>query len=99
MKVVCTYCQKKFHKKGIKNHQRACVKRSYPNEAKSSYTTELTATSADLQYQRELGRKEGIKEVEDRYKTKFNDVQIKAIEAASRVVDAIAHMLGDLRFS
>jgi hypothetical protein len=99
MKVVCTYCQKKFHKKGIKAHEKFCVKRSRSMGLDSNYTTELTATSADLQYQRELGRKEGIKEVEERYRTKFNDVQIKALEATSRAVDAIAHMFGDLRFS
>jgi len=55
-----------------------------------------TATS-DLQYQRELGRKEGREETEQRYKVRYNDAQIKAMQAAAQAVEALAHLIGDMR--
>lgn len=89
-KVECVFCHKPFHPKGIYSHQAKCNERFINAQ---TVAPERCFTVGDMQRERELGRKEG----EERNKQRFTDVQIKALEAASHAVEAIAHMVGDLR--
>ncbi len=87
--VECVFCHKPFHPKGIYSHQARCNERFINAQA---VAPERCFTVGDMQRERELGRSEG----EQKYKQKFSDVQIKALEAAAHAVEAIAHMMGDL---
>ena len=95
-KVECVFCHKKFHPKGIFSHQARCNERFIKTQEQPANTVAaqpILYSWQDMQHQRELGRKEGA----EQYKQKFSDVQIKAVEAAAKAVDALAHMIGELR--
>jgi hypothetical protein len=90
-KQVCQFCEKRF--KRVKGHYAFCKVRNAPTQTNMLAQTPTHYTWDDLQRQREIGRKEA----EEQYKRRFTDTQIKAVEAAAKAVDALAHMVGELR--
>lgn len=84
--VPCQFCSRPFHSKGVKVHEKKCPNRNNLTSAPTTYTF------SEMSRQKE----ESFKAGQDSMKHKFTDVQIKALEAAAKAVDAIAHMVGEL---
>jgi hypothetical protein len=88
-KVECVFCHKPFHPKGVHAHQARCNERFINAQSVEA----PRPTYDDLRRAEEKSFKDGQNSMKQRY----TDVQIKALEAAAKVVDAIAHMVGELR--
>jgi hypothetical protein len=90
----CPHCGKMF--RGVKTHLRFCPER-FTNQVTTKQKREFT--QYDLNLAERAGFARGKEETEKALNatTKFNEIQIKAITAAAQAVDAIAHMMAELR--
>lgn len=91
----CQFCKRLF--KRVKGHVKFCkdkpLEQTYAfkeDEAPRIYTIH------DVQSAERAGRLAGDKQATERVKEQLDSAKLRAIDAAAKAVDAIAHMMGDM---
>lgn len=92
----CQFCKRFF--KRTASHEKFCKDKPSTTYAftDDSDTLPRIYTIRDVQSAERAGREAGDKLAMERVKQQLDSVKIKAIDAAAKAVEAIAHMMGDM---
>ena len=88
--ILCSFCHKKFHRKGISTHKRHCKSRWTDQTVQ---TTENLNRISDMKHEYDRGRNEALMES----KAKLNSVALELAKSVAQINDAFAHALDYLR--
>lgn len=91
---LCIHCKKKF--KRVKSHERFCPERLYTRQM-TQQPEPLEFKRRDLDLAERVGYDKGKKDTEQKFNVLVQGTQIKAVEAAAKAVEAIAHMMVEFK--